>query len=55
MNEDIAITDNKTRIQKIKDFLNSNKKKITITISLIVIIIFGYFIYDELLKKKKLK
>ena len=55
MNEDIAITDNKTRIQKIKDFLNSNKKKITITISLIVIIIFGYFIYDELLKKKKIE
>ena len=55
MDEDIAIINNNTRNEKIKDFFVKNKKKIIISISVIVIIIFGYFINEEFKKKNKIE
>ena len=55
MDEDIAIINKNTRNEKIKNFFVNNTKKLTITISVIILIIFGYFIYEDLKKKNKIK
>ena len=54
MDEDTAIINKNTRNEKIKNFFVNNLKKFTITISAIIIIIFGYFIYEDFQKKIKL-
>ena len=55
MEEDIAIIDKNTRNEKIKNFFINNKKKIAISASVIILIIFGYFIYKDFEKKNKIK
>ncbi len=55
MDEDITIINKNTRNEKIKNFFVKNKKKLIISISAIVFIIFGYFIYEYLKKKNKIK
>ena len=55
MEEDIAIIDKNTRNEKIKNFFINNKKKIIIFISLIILIIFGYFAYGDFEDKKRIK
>ena len=55
MDEDTAIINKNTRNEKIKNFFVNNTKKIIIVISAIVLIIFGYFIYEDLKKKNKIK
>ena len=55
MDEDIAIINRETRNDKIKNFFIKNKKKIIISISVIILAIFGYFIYEEFNKKNKIK
>ena len=41
--------------KKIKSFFINNKKTLTIALSLVILIIFGYFIYEDLKKKNKIK
>ena len=55
MDEDITIINKNTRNEKIKNFFVNNTKKLIIAISAIVLIIFGYFIYEDLKKKNKIK
>ena len=55
MDEDITIINKNTRNEKIKNFFVNNTKKLIIAISAIVLIIFGYFIYEDLIKKNKIK
>ena len=55
MDEDITIINKNTRNEKIKNFFVKNIKKLTITISVIILIIFGYFIYKDFEKKNKIK
>ena len=55
MDEDIAIINKNTRSEKIKNFFINNTKKLIIVMSAIVLIIFGYFIYEDLKKKNKIK
>jgi len=55
MDEDIAIINKETRNDKIKNFFIKNKKKIIISILVIILAIFGYFIYEDLNKKSKIK
>ena len=55
MDEDIAIVNNNTRNQKIKNFFVKNTKKIIIAFSVIILISFGYFIYEDFQKKNKIK
>ena len=55
MDEDITIINKNTRREKIINFFVNNTKKLIIAISAIVLIIFGYFIYEDLKKKNKIK
>ncbi len=55
MDEDIAIINDNTRNQKIKNFFVKNTKKLIIAFSVIILIIFGYFIYKDFQKKNKIK
>jgi len=55
MDEDIAIINKETRNDKIKNFFIKNKKKIIISILVIILAIFGYFIYEDFKKKSKIK
>jgi len=55
MDEDITIIKKNTRNEKIRNFFINNTKKLIIAISAIVLIIFGYFIYEDLKKKNKIK
>ena len=55
MDEDIAIINKETRNEKIKNFFIKNKKKIIISISVIILAIFGYLIYEDFNKKSKIK
>ncbi len=55
MDEDITIINKNTRNEKIKNFFVNNTKKLIIAISAIVLIIFGYFIYEDLKKKNTIK
>ena len=55
MDEDIAIINKETRNEKIKNFFIKNKKKIIISILVIILTIFGYLIYEDFNKKNKIK
>ena len=55
MDEDIAIINRETRNDKIKNFFIKNKKKIIISILVIILTIFGYLIYEDFNKKNKIK
>ena len=53
MDEEIAIIDSNTRKEKIKNFFITHKKKLIISFSVLILILFSYFIYDDLQKKIK--
>jgi predicted negative regulator of RcsB-dependent stress response len=55
MEEDISIINNNTRNEKIKNFFIKNKKILISLISFVVIMIFGFFIYQDLENKNKIK
>ena len=55
MDEDISIINSNTRNEKIKNFFINNKKKIIIFISIILIILIGYFSFEKIKEKNKIK
>ncbi len=55
MDEDISAIDISTRNQKIKNFFSKFKKQLTLFFAIAILTLFGYFVYDELEKKKKIK
>ena len=55
MDEDIAVINTGTRIEKIKNFFIKNKKNLIVVISFTILVIIGYFGYEEYNKKKKIK
>ena len=55
MDEDITIINKNTRYEKMQNFFANNTKKLIIAISAIVLIVFGYFINEDLKKKNKIK
>ncbi len=55
MDEDTVIINENTRKEKIKVFFVKNAKKITILISTLILILFGYFVFQEFEKKNKIK
>ena len=55
MDEEITIIDSNTRNEKIKNFFIKNKKKLIITISVLIIILIGYFSLEEIKKINKIK
>ena len=55
MEEDISIINKNTRNEKIKNFFINNKKQLIISISVIILIIFGNFAYGDFKDKKRIK
>ena len=55
MDEDISSINASTRNEKIKNFFINNTKRIIIFLSAIIIIIVGYFLYDEIKKRNIIK
>ena len=55
MSEDIEIINQNTRIEKIKNFFSNNYKKLIGSLTLILLILFSYFGYQEYKKKAKLE
>ena len=55
MDEDTVIISESTRKEKIKAFFAKNTKKLIIIISTLVLILFGYFVFQEIEKKNKIK
>ena len=55
MDEDISIINRNTRNEKIRNFFIKNKKILIISLSTIILIIFGFFGYEEIKKNKKNK
>ena len=55
MDEDITIINKNTRNEKIKNFFVKNTKKKIIIITLIILMVFGYFLYEDIKKKNKIK
>ena len=55
MDEEITIIDSNTRNERIKNFFNDNKKNIIISILIILILVIGYFVFDEVKERKKIK
>ena len=54
MDEEISIINTNTRNEKIKKFFINNKSKLTVGISIIFILIIGYFSLNEIKKKNKI-
>mgnify|MGYP001196142486 FL=1 len=52
MDEDLAAINANTRNQKVKDFFIKFKTHLIITIGIIILMVFGYFIYGDIQKKK---
>jgi len=55
MDEEITIIDSNTRNEKIKNFFVNNKKSLIAGLSILVILIVGYFSIEELKKRNKIK
>ena len=55
MDEDITAINTTTRNEKIKNFFIKNKKKLAISLSLIILLILSYFAYGEFDKRNKIK
>ncbi len=55
MDEEISIINSETRNEKIKNFFIKNKNKIIIILSIIILIIFSYFIYKDIKNKNRIK
>ena len=54
MDEDISIINSNTRNEKIKNFFIQNKKNLISAVVIIVLMLIGYFGYDEYKSSKKI-
>jgi predicted negative regulator of RcsB-dependent stress response len=55
MDEEITIIDTNARNERIKNFFINNKKKLIITVSIILVIIIGYLTFENSKEKNKIK
>ena len=55
MDEDISAINTSTRNEKIKNFFVNNKKRIIIVLSILILLVVGYFVYDEIGIRNKIK
>ena len=53
MDEEISVINKNTRNEKIKNFFINNKKSLIGSFIIIILLVFGYFGYQELKKNKK--
>tara|TARA_B100001173_G_C15906511_1_gene512250 strand:- start:73 stop:717 length:645 start_codon:yes stop_codon:yes gene_type:complete len=52
MDEDISIINANTRQEKVKNFFVKNKKSLIVILSLIILIVLGYFVFSEIQDRK---
>ena len=55
MDEEITIIDTNARNERIKNFFINNKKKLIITVSIILVIIIGYLSFEKSKERTKIK
>ena len=55
MDEDISAINTSTRNERIINFFINNKKRIIIVLSILILLVLGYFAYDEIEKRNKIK
>jgi predicted negative regulator of RcsB-dependent stress response len=55
MDEEITIIDSNARNERIRNFFINNKKKLIITVSIILVIIIGYLSFEKSKERKKIK
>jgi len=55
MNEEVTIIDTNTRNEKIKKFFIDNKKKLIVGTLILIVVLVGYFSYEEMQKRNKIK
>ena len=55
MDEEITIIDSNARNERIRNFFINNKKKIIITVSIILVIIIGYLSFEKSKERTKIK
>ena len=55
MDEEITIIDSNTRNEKIKNFFINNKKSLILGFSIIIVVIIGYLLINEINERKKIK
>ena len=55
MDEDISIINTNTRNEKIKNFFIHNKKKLILSLGVIIILLISYFAFGEYQDRKKIK
>jgi predicted negative regulator of RcsB-dependent stress response len=55
MDEEVTIIDSNARNERIKNFFINNKKKLILTISIILIIIIGYLSFEKAKERSKIK
>ncbi|MDA7565132.1 hypothetical protein N8728_01375 [Candidatus Pelagibacter sp.] len=55
MDEEITIIDSNARNERVRNFFINNKKKLIITVSIILVIIIGYLSFEKSKEKTKIK
>ena len=55
MDEEFTIIDNNTRNEKIKNFFINNKKNFIVGTLILIVVLVGYFSYEEIQKRNKIK
>ena len=55
MDEEITIIDSSTRNERIRNFFINNKKKLIITVSIILVIIIGFLTFEKSKERTKIK
>jgi predicted negative regulator of RcsB-dependent stress response len=55
MDEEITIIDSNARNERIKNFFTNNKKKLIITVSIILVIIIGFLSFEKSKERTKIK
>ena len=55
MDEEVTIIDNNTRNEKIKNFFINNKKNFIVGTLILIVVLVGYFSYEEMQKRNKIK
>jgi predicted negative regulator of RcsB-dependent stress response len=55
MDEDIALVNRATNIEKIKNFFINNKKRLIFSVSILLVLVFVFFIYLDIKKKNQIK
>jgi|TARA_B110000259_G_scaffold62105_1_gene73525 predicted negative regulator of RcsB-dependent stress response len=55
MDEEVTIIDNNTRNEKIKNFFINNKKNLIVGTLILIVVLVGYFSYEEMQKRNKIK